>query len=265
MWLNRCQTIWLMVSQEWCRWWLGTIKFQAIVWTSVAMIWHHWTTINIFRPEKKGRHLQAPFSNAFLRIKMFIFWFRYHWSLFLGVETDDKSALVKVLACSLFSNNPLSEPTVTECQLAPQETNFREIWIKIPTISYQKLHLTILFAKCPLYSGLNVLRKILLVPAIRASQLMQKAKTHPSTPLYVTYFLQCLHNTVTFLPNNRDVFCLRLISHQKPEEDITMAGYYHRITWAQPMMTWPHENTYYYCPFVKIIYLWLVDFPHKKG
>ena len=53
--------------------------------------------------------LQTAFSNAFLWMKSFLFWFKFHFSLFLG-----KTVLVQVLACRQIGDKPLAEPMPTQ-------------------------------------------------------------------------------------------------------------------------------------------------------
>ena len=62
---------------------------------------------------------QTMFSKAFSWMKSFVFWFQFHWSLFLRVQlTINKSALVQVMAWRPTADKPLLEPMLTQFNAA---------------------------------------------------------------------------------------------------------------------------------------------------
>ena len=58
--------------------------------------------------------LQTTFSIAFFSMKTFEFRLKFHWSLFLKVQIDNKSALVQVMAWRWTGDKPLPEPMLTQ-------------------------------------------------------------------------------------------------------------------------------------------------------
>ena len=60
------------------------------------------------------QHLQMYF-HKWKWLKSFVFWFKFHWSLFPRVQlTTNKSALVQVMAQHPFGAEPLPEPMLTQ-------------------------------------------------------------------------------------------------------------------------------------------------------
>ena len=55
---------------------------------------------------------QATFSGTYSWMKSFVFWFRFHWSLFRRMN-DNKAALVQVMAWCWTCDNPLTELMLT--------------------------------------------------------------------------------------------------------------------------------------------------------
>ena len=53
--------------------------------------------------------LQTIFSDAFSWMKSFVFWLKFHWSLFLKVQLTI-SQLVQIMAWRQIGDKPLSEP-----------------------------------------------------------------------------------------------------------------------------------------------------------
>ena len=45
-----------------------------------------WKPFNTLTPEANGHQLQATFSNVFSWIESFVFWFKFHWNIFLQVQ-----------------------------------------------------------------------------------------------------------------------------------------------------------------------------------
>ena len=66
-----------------------------------------------------------------------------------------KNALIQIMSSCLFGTEPLSKALLGYCQyIGPLGINFSEILIKISKISFTKMHLKWLSAKCqPFYSG----------------------------------------------------------------------------------------------------------------
>ena len=53
---------------------------------------------------------QTTGSAAFSWMKMFKFWWRFHWNTFIGGRIDNKPALVQIMAWHRTGHNPFSEP-----------------------------------------------------------------------------------------------------------------------------------------------------------
>ena len=64
-------------------------------------------------PDKMAAISQTIFSDAFLWMKSFVLWLKFHWSLFLRAYFDNNPALGKIMAWRLFGAKPLSEPMLT--------------------------------------------------------------------------------------------------------------------------------------------------------
>ena len=58
--------------------------------------------------------LQMIFSDAFLWMKSFVFWLKFHWSLFLRVQLTNNPALFKIMAWCRIGDKPLSEPMLAQ-------------------------------------------------------------------------------------------------------------------------------------------------------
>ena len=79
----------------------------------------HW------RWDKMAAVFQTTFSNEFSRMKMFEFWSKFHWSLFL---INKITALVQIMAWRRPGDKPLSEPVMVSlpthiCVARPQWVN----------------------------------------------------------------------------------------------------------------------------------------------
>ena len=55
---------------------------------------------------------QTLFSDALLWMEIFLFWLKFHWSLFLRGSVSNKTTLVKIMALHRIGDMPLSEPMV---------------------------------------------------------------------------------------------------------------------------------------------------------
>ena len=73
----------------------ATIGRQSLKWGHRSMrmlgkVSCRWTIYFLIHssspPEQNGRHSQTTFSNAFSWIKIRVFWFNFHWILFLWVQ-----------------------------------------------------------------------------------------------------------------------------------------------------------------------------------
>ena len=71
------------------------------------------SSINSSPPGQNGRFLQMIFSDAFSWMKSFVFWLKFHRSLFLRAETDNNPALVQIMGWGWIGDKPLSEPMLT--------------------------------------------------------------------------------------------------------------------------------------------------------
>ena len=47
-------------------------------------------------------------------MKIFLFWFNFHWSLFLGDSINDRSSLFQVTAWHLFGAKPLPDSMMSQ-------------------------------------------------------------------------------------------------------------------------------------------------------
>ena len=65
------------------------------------------------RPEQNGRYFADAISNSVFENKMYVFRFKFHWSLFPGL-IDNKSAWVLVIVSGQADNKPLAEPIITK-------------------------------------------------------------------------------------------------------------------------------------------------------
>ena len=68
--------------------WLSDIIPEVITWNNVDLSSVRSNNIHLktLRPRKMADILQTIFSNVFSSMKMFQFWLKFHWSLFLGVQ-----------------------------------------------------------------------------------------------------------------------------------------------------------------------------------
>ena len=104
-------------STAFCRHSVVAIKCVLVaLWGSLEwsshMGWGYWLTH--LPLDKMAAISQIIFANAFLRMKSFVFWSKFHKSLFLRVPINNKSELVKIMAWCLIGAKPLSEPMLTQ-------------------------------------------------------------------------------------------------------------------------------------------------------
>ena len=78
----------------WCQgwWWYKTYTYisrRTLEWQKP--IYKNRFTIKHWGRDKMAARWQTMFSNASSWIKMFVFWFKFHWSLFLRVQLGNRS------------------------------------------------------------------------------------------------------------------------------------------------------------------------------
>ena len=80
--------------------------------------WKKWNKENwLTHPplDKMAAILQTIFSDYFQSwMKSFVFWLKFHWSLFSKGPIDNKSALVQVMAWRWTGGKSLLEPMLTQ-------------------------------------------------------------------------------------------------------------------------------------------------------
>ena len=80
----------------------------TIIWMYAAIwFWPIWKCFNSYPPGKCGRYSRTTYSGAFPRMKNFVFWFKFYWSLFPRVQLTVKKALVKVIVSTEHSTRTL--------------------------------------------------------------------------------------------------------------------------------------------------------------
>ena len=57
--------------------------------------------------------MQTRFSDTFSWIKSFVFWLKFHWSLFLKGPMESKPSLVEIMTWCRIGDKPLFEPMLT--------------------------------------------------------------------------------------------------------------------------------------------------------
>ena len=83
---------------------LNVLSFWTITWSSVDL-----TDLPL---DKMAAISQTMFSDAFLWMTSFVFWVKFHWSLFLS-PVDSNLAMVLIMAWCWIGDKPLSGPMLT--------------------------------------------------------------------------------------------------------------------------------------------------------
>ena len=91
---------------------LSPVLCQAITFTSAdrLVMLTHWGR------DKMAAIFHTTYSNAFSWMKMYEFWLRFHWSLFLRVKLTNNNipALVQIMSWCPWGDKPLSEPMMAQ-------------------------------------------------------------------------------------------------------------------------------------------------------
>ena len=88
---HRCRCtlehIWFLCGQNIVFWWIifENMSFFSPIYIYRDIEWYE-THLNSSPLDKMATILQTTFSNAFASMKSFVFWFKFHWSLFLRVQ-----------------------------------------------------------------------------------------------------------------------------------------------------------------------------------
>ena len=107
-----------MISQHWFRKWLAAVKQQDIRFNIDQVLWCHVTSSGLkeltYLPlDKMATTIsQTIFSNDFSWMKSFVFWFKFHWSVFLGVQLKISQHWLKHWCQT--GNKPLFKPMLTQ-------------------------------------------------------------------------------------------------------------------------------------------------------
>ena len=115
--------------------------------------------------------LQTIFSDAYLWMKSFVFWLKFHRSLFLRVQLTHWGRMIHICVSKttiIGSDNGLSPDrrqaiiwtNAGILSIGPLGTNFNEILIKCHSFSFNKMHMKMSSGKWrPSCLGLKVLRQ----------------------------------------------------------------------------------------------------------
>ena len=126
-----------------------------------------------FKSSPPGQNviLQTIFSDAYLWMKSFVFWLKFHRSLFLRVQLTHWGRMIHICVSKttiIGSDNGLSPDrrqaiigtNAGILSIGPLGTNFSEILIKCYSFSFKKMHMKMSSGKWrPSCLGLNVLRQ----------------------------------------------------------------------------------------------------------
>ena len=85
---------------------LGSRWIKTYIQCGISVSLTHWGQ------DKMAAILLPKYSNAFWWMEMYEFRLKFHWSLFLRVQTNNIAALVKIMAWCRAGDKPLSEPMV---------------------------------------------------------------------------------------------------------------------------------------------------------